>query len=48
MVLTLFAYRGDGGVRPRACVMQPLKTAAARRFALRESGCERFGNQCVC
>jgi len=28
--------------------MQPLKTAAARRFALRESGCERFGNQCVC
>ena len=47
MVLTLFAYRGDGGVRPRACVMQPLKTAAARRFALRESGCERFGDQCV-
>ena len=29
------------------CVMQPLKTAAARRFALLESGCERFGNQSV-
>ena len=29
------------------CVVQPLKTADARRFALRESGCERFGDQCV-